>query len=1147
MHTKFRLLLLAIALLTLAARTTLPVMAQNPTGSIHGMVTDQQGAVIQNATVTVTNKATGDTRKVNAGSDGIYAVENLLPGQYDVKIEAQGFATQNITSLVVQTGSTSSGDAVLRAGAVGEVVDVVAEAPIIDKQNFKIDGVVTRQKIDALPLNGRNFLQLALLEPGVGVSVSNPGNANSLFNVSIGGADSALTRITVDGGSVLDPVTGGAAQNFSTESIQEFQISTFSFDLSTGVTSVGAVNIITRTGTNAFHGNGFLFFRDHSFAALPTFFRPAGSFDPFFRRYQSGGSFGGPIKKDRAFFFANFEKLNQTSAVSTFVTGPPVLAAFNSTFTSPYTGYLLNARGDFKISDKNNLFARFSRDKNDTFAPNGNNVMPSNWRANRNRDNNLQGGLTTVFTQNLVNDVRFNYQRINNTSDIPSAADCPPSNPACIGIASDPLGKGVQIQVNNSNLVIGNETNAPQSRVLDRYQTRDDMNWQKGAHRIRYGAEWEHNYGTGSWDFFDPALIVLHDPRDVEATNAGLAAAVDGSIAAGLLPAALGPVIKANLNIPIPASLRTGSTIRPTLADLLQLPFIAGVAGVGDKAQPPSFHTDIARQGNRYRFYGQDSWLAKPGFTLSFGASYQYETNLGNHDLNHPALLQALIGDLGKSKKDKNNIAPSLGFAWDVRNNGKTVIRGGAGIYYDTILFVTRLLERPLLGPAGDGRLSIPTAFFRNTIAFPRLAGLGAFSLYSNAINPAVGQGLDIRNNLVGVAPTASTLPSKFTGQNLLDALAAQVPQLQALLNAGASQGFDSLQYVKSSQLPGTLLDPNLVVPYSEQFTLGFQHQLPNNMVVSVDFVQRNRYHGTQGLAAAIDYNHFNRSAARGGPVLPKCTAAQAVDPNAICANGPIFIINSVDRNHYRALLAKVDKRFSNRYQFTASYALSSLTGFFLRGGTPEDADAWFKTSGPLSSDAKHRFTFSGLVNLPGGIQTSLIAVFSSRAPFDARLGGTVDLNGDGQGGDTLPGLKINDLGRGTSKSDLFTLVGLFNQNVAKPTCNATFTTCTISPVVLPANFSFGDIFQSEDVRVSKTFRFKERYSIEAIAEVFNIFNFANLGGYSQTLDSSRFDSAGNVVPISSYTFGQPSQRLGLGGFGTGAPRALQLAARFSF
>src|SRR5262249_16450080 len=151
---------------------------------------------------------------------------------------------------------------------------------------------------------------------------------------------------------------------------------------------------------------------------------------------------------------------------------------------------------------------------------------------------------------------------------------------------------GVQIQVNNSNLIIGNETNAPQSRILDRYQTNDNLNWQKGAHRIRFGGEWEHNYGKGSWDFFDPALIVLHDPRDVEATTIGLAAA------AAPVPEPLKTLILTNLNIPLPASVRTGSTTRPTLADILAIPFIAGVAGVGDKVQPPSFHQSIARQSN---------------------------------------------------------------------------------------------------------------------------------------------------------------------------------------------------------------------------------------------------------------------------------------------------------------------------------------------------------------------------------------------------------------------------------------------------------------------------------------------------------------------------------------------------------------------
>src|SRR5262249_15308342 len=144
------------------------------------------------ASVTVTNKTTGDVRKVSTGGDGIYAADNLLPGAYEVRIEAQGFSTQ-VISATVQVGNATAGDATLRVGAKGEVVDVVAEAPAINKEEFKIDGVITRQKVDALPLNGRNFLQLALLEPGVGVSTKSPGSQNNLFNVSIGGANSALT------------------------------------------------------------------------------------------------------------------------------------------------------------------------------------------------------------------------------------------------------------------------------------------------------------------------------------------------------------------------------------------------------------------------------------------------------------------------------------------------------------------------------------------------------------------------------------------------------------------------------------------------------------------------------------------------------------------------------------------------------------------------------------------------------------------------------------------------------------------------------------------------------------------------------------------------------------------------------------------
>lgn len=1094
MFKTIRLLLPVLAAAALLAETCFGVLAQNPTGSIRGTVSDEQGAVIQNASVTVTNKATGDVRRTTTGSEGIYIVENLLPGEYEVKVEAQGFSSQ-IKPVTVQVGSAVSVDFLLRVGNPSEVVDVVAEAAVIDRTNYKIDGVISRQKIDALPLNGRNFLQLALLEPGVTVSVSQPGQANNLFNVSVGGAPASLTRLTVDGGSILDPVTGGAAQNFSTETIQEFQISTFNFDLSTGITSVGAVNIVSRTGSNEFHGSGFFFFRDHELAAVPSLQRSTIDPSPFFRRYQYGGSFSGPIKKDKALFFVNVEPLNQDSAISVVHTGHPAFSQLNTFFTSPYDGVLLNARVDFPqfMNDKNKFFVRYSFDNNDTFSPDDLNTLPSNWRINSNNDHNAQMGLTTIFRQNLLNDLRFNFQYIANDNDIPTQKECPPSEIGCIGLG------GAQVRVLGSNIMLGNSVNAPQFRRLYRYQTTDNVSWQRGSHNFRFGGEWEHDYGKGAWAFLDPALLVLHDPRVVLAVNAQIAA----------LP--LPPPVKAALTIPVPPAFTTPGA-RLTLEQILQLPLAVAFVGIGDPSQPPPFNVSKARQSNRYRLYWQDQWRVRPGFTFSYGFSYQYETNLLNHDLRKPNLIRPLVGKLEPSGKDKNNIAPSIGFAWDLGNRGKTVIRGGAGIYYDTVLFVTRLRERAAIGPLGNGRSQLTGAFFQNPFDFPQIPGLPP---PLNQINPPRGTPLNF-----------TSIPTKFTGANFLAVLSSQVPIIQAQLAALGNAGISGIDFFKT----GTdILDPNLEVPYSLQYSIGVQRQLPNNMSVSADFVLRRRLH----TLFQNDYNLFNRAPQLGGPVIPRCVGAQATDPRVACSNGPISVIQSGGREEYRALLVKLDKRFTKRYQFTASYALQDRNTFF----TGENLLDWFGNRGPASP--RHLFTFSGIADLPLGLQVSLIAVYSSRAPFNARVPGNIDLNGDGTTGDTLPGLKINSLNFGTSKSQLQKLVADFNAKFAgKPDARGT----TIPFLVLPPNFEFGDNFQSHDIRVTKTVKLKERVSLQGFVEIFNVFNIANLGGYSTSLDFTSNPS----VPPSQFNFGQPTLRAGQN-FGTGGPRAFQLGARINF
>jgi hypothetical protein len=1094
MRKKINCLLLLVTALTLVARTALPVLAQqSPTGSIKGTVTDEQGAVITKATVTVTNKATGESRKVSAGDDGIYLVSTLPPAEYEVKIEAEGFSTHIFTT-VIEVGKTNSGDVSMRAGSPSEIVNVEAGAAVIDKSSNRIEGVISRQKIDSLPLNGRNFLQLALLEPGVTVSTSNPGNANNLFNVSFGGSNSANTRITVDGGSVLDLVTGGAAQNFSTETIQEFQISSFNFDLSTGVTSTGAVNIVSRTGTNEFHGSGIFFARDDQWAAVPTLRQGA----PDFRRYQYGGSLGGPIKKDRAFFFANLEWLNQDSVFSTVTTGFSGFRQLDNNFGSPYDGLVVNARFDIPkfISDKNNLFLRYSYDWNDTFAPVTLNTFPSNWRANENRDHNAIGGLTTVFTPNFVNDLRFNYQRIDNDSTIPTEADCPSVNPGCVGRG------GVQVIVLGSGIQLGNSTNAPQSRVLNRYQLTDNVNWQKGAHRIRFGGEWEHNLGKGGWAFLDPALVVLHDPLVVQGVNATIA---------GLpIPAPL----KAALTIPLPAVF-SNPTLPLTVNDILQLPIAVAFIGIGDPIQPQPFNREIARRSHRFRFYGQDSWLVRPGLTFNFGASYMFETNLYNHDLAKPAFLSPLIGpDLSPSKKDKDNIGPSIGFAWDVKNDGKTVVRGGGGMYYDTALFVTRLRERSFIAPLLNGRVPITGDFYRNPFTFtpiPNIPSLGPLNL----INVAPGTPINFQ-----------VIPTKFTGAHFLQILGPQNAAINSALRQLGQAGFTGIDFFKNGE---ELLDPQNDTPYTLHYNLGVARQLPWNMTLSADFVLRKAVHSQ----FITDYNRFNRAPANGGARIRRCaSAAEATNPTVRCSNAAINFVQHGGRNEYRALLVKVDKRFSNRFQFTASYALAQLRGF----DTGENLDNLFERVIDLGGDARHNFVFSGIVELPWGIQASLISIVRSRGPFNARVPNTIDLNGDGTRGDTLPGLTQNSLNRGTSREELFRLVNEFNARFAG---QLDAQGGLIPALALPTDFEFGDNFMAHDVRFAKNFKFGEKVTVQGLFEIFNVFNTANLGGFSTTLDRA------TVLP-ENRAYGRSTQRAGQA-FGSGGPRAFQLGARVTF
>ncbi|MGD0437094.1 MAG: carboxypeptidase regulatory-like domain-containing protein, partial [Bryobacteraceae bacterium] len=340
---------------------------QTATGTIVGTVADESGAVIPNVTVTITNKASGFSRTATTNAEGYYSAAALPAGQYQVKAEASGFRTLE-RDADVQVGGTLTVNMPMSLGGTKEVVTVEAASNQMNYEKHEIAGVIEHQTIEDLPSNGRDYIQLATLEPGVQISTGTIGQFNALFYVSVLGSG-FRTSVTVDGGNISDNIDvagGGQSMNFTQEVVQEFQLSELNIDLSSPIQTGGSINVVTRSGSNDWHGSAYFFYRDHNMAAYPNLER-VGPSSPFFIRRNPGASLGGPIIKDKLFFFFNYEFLNQVQADS-ITTVDPAFAAVQGTYSSPYQAKKITLRLDYHINGKNNLFVRYSHDGNDGFG-----------------------------------------------------------------------------------------------------------------------------------------------------------------------------------------------------------------------------------------------------------------------------------------------------------------------------------------------------------------------------------------------------------------------------------------------------------------------------------------------------------------------------------------------------------------------------------------------------------------------------------------------------------------------------------------------------------------------------------------------------------------------------------------------------------
>jgi len=1055
---------LSILLIPALVLTGITVSAQTPTGIISGTVTDASGAVIANAAISITNKASGTVRSVATNTAGIFSASALDAGQYEVRAEIAGFRT-TVREATVAAGNVTTVDLAMPLGDSKEVITVEAATAQINYESHTVAGTIPRDTIQELPINGRGFLQLATLEPGVVMVPGSPSQYNgATFTISIGGGISGRTLIALDGTTTWDAIQGGTQMNFSQEVIQEFQLQSVNYDLSTGITSSGAVNVVTRSGGNDFHGGAYFFFRDHNMAAYPGLARQASNPNPFFARRNPGFLISGPILKDKLFFFFNYEYQNQVQAI-TVQHDLPVFAPLDAVYASPYVLATQSARLDYRLSARHSLFFRFSHDGNHTFGlPGSNAVQPSTWVNNINWAQQSVLGFTSSLTPTMVNDFRVQYQYWRNYNNTATPAQC---TAPCIGQGLPSI-----LTVIGTTFNAGNYFNAPQSRHTRRYEIVDNLSWQRGTHRLRFGADLERFNGPTDWDFCDPFCTALLAPSTPVRTNADFL-----------------NMLVYNL----PAGIFTG-------------------IGIGSPSFPGPYHHDEENWNFRPRFYFSDTWKIKPNLTFDYGVAWEYESGLFNKDLTPPAFLAPLYtvtygaDSMHATHPQKDEFQPVIGFAWSPGKSGKTVIRGGGGLYWETNYYFEKWRGQSVFGPLGNSRITLDSTALTNI--YPGLAiPVGAPLPVGVFTGMTLGQMLNIYNQQIGA------LTQKF--------VPASVPTSGPIGVTGLDVAKQAIE----------LFPPNYTLGRSWQSSLGIQRDLGHDLVLTADWARRQGSHFN--LTNDLDINHTNWFVnGVPQPIIPRCTAAERYVPGQECVQGPINEWTPEGRSVYEALLVKLQKRFSNRFQGQLSYAFQNLDTDY----TNVAANNYLMSYGPTLP--RHNLNLAATSHLPWGFDLSLNMQMISRTPFTALTNG-VDLSGTGVASSTpLPGIQYGCLAVSCSKSDLSKAVDAFNANYAGTKAP---NGATIPAYILPSHYQLGDPTINQDFRLGKNFVLKEKYTFAIFGEVFNAFNIANLRSYGNTLDIRNPNPAAQT-----FAFGQPTQRA-LQTFGSAGPRAFQVGGRFSF
>ena len=1059
-----------IGYLLLAANSLL-AQSTTSTGSIQGTLTDPSGAIVEGAKVSITNRDTGQTLHFTTSSAGAYNSGALVPGNYSVRAEAAGFKTVE-EGVIVKVGVVSGINFSLQLGAANTVVEVAEQTVVVNTEQPSVQGVLNKEQIENLPVNGRNFLDLAQLEPGVQIQDGSDFDPTKVgfSSISVGGRFGRTARIEVDGVDVSDETVGTTTENIPASAIDEFQISQSTLDLSNELTSSGAVNVTTRSGTNDYHGEGFAYFRDSVFsAALPAPPPPAPPLQSPYARNQDGGNFGGPIMKDKLFFFLDAEHTNQNLGSPVAISAP--FSQLSGDAASPFRETDLDGRLDWQFWKNARMFYRFTYFDSRVVASGGGVGFSPFQDKNYTRSHVVGADFTTKG--GYTHSFRFEYLKfINNLGDSVVGSSLP--------LADLP----VSINILSFSLLTGPNLLAPQQTYQTDRQIKYDGSKLWGSHILRYGVAYNLLRGGGFASFFSISPVVSPN-----GTSNEVAAAASGPFTCG---AGIGGSA-CPLNYPVDAA---------TIGN-----------GLGCGSEIPAFGEPCGGTptDNRLGLYVGDSWKVKPNFTLTYGVRYSRDTGRTNSDLPALPAVNAVLPGLGNRVNQPNhNFGPQLGFAWDPRKDSKTVIRAGIGVFYENAIWNNAEFDRPERLASGSFFNAVPACASATGQGVPFPDGstqyLGGSQAAANYVCGTVPNPnpMNIPQALIGstLGPTAGTCSGMTTAQ-CVGSLQTAWKQASAGTSAINPLYLPNLIANDQAILLGALA-PNYRTPYSVQINAGIQRELMPGMVLTVDYLRNVNLHYLLGVDAnhSGDTRYFNSTFAQqaisttngqfGCPgstsAAINCAIAAGATMTSYANNGldsaadlgvggclgalgfncaftgvnpaigPAVFLFPIGRSVYNALDVKLVDNVKNPFRgvkylnFQFAYSLSRFTNTGSATSTgPSGGDQDFvnaaldnrnplRFSGPSALDRTHQFSFGGYADLPGRFRLGTIFHFDSPLASLLTVPNTglgagelfrTDFTGDGTVQDPLPGTKVGSFMRGISPGDLATVVNNYNTNIA--------------------------------------------------------------------------------------------------------------------